>query len=94
MSKAKPEYAPEPLTLTWAETAWIVFRKSEQWLRDHIADYPDFPLPHKSIGLFSREQVKAWQRKEFGEDSPFDDAAARLIERAQNGKYKSGLSRR
>ena len=55
-----------PLTMTWAEVAATVFRSSESWLRDHITEYVGFPMPDRSLDVFSREAVEAWVRARFG----------------------------
>jgi hypothetical protein len=64
--RQRKPYPFEPLTMTWAEVAGVVFRSSESWLRDHIGEYAGFPQPDRSLDVFAREAVETWVRARFG----------------------------
>jgi hypothetical protein len=80
---SRPTYAFEPLTMTWAEVAATVFRRSESWMRDHLPE--DFPTPDPVLGVFVTEAVRAWVRRRFGLAVSANDPQAAediLLERA------------
>ena len=78
-------YVWEPLTMTAAEVAERVFRRSEAWF---IANTPaDFPRPID--GLYATESVERWHRERHGlAESPTTakDATRVLLGRLGNGR--------
>ena len=85
----------EPLTMTWREVAATVFRASEEWLHDHLAEYPDFPAADPRINVFAREAVEQWVSMRFGLDSAVNtnnDAEARIMARLNNDKNPRAIS--
>lgn len=92
--KLRPEI--EPLTLTWAEVAFAVYRKSENWLRDHAEEEfaKGLPRPIKALSLFYRRDIDRCLERWAGHDKSPADATERLIERAKRGIDQGALSRR
>ena len=86
-----------PLTMTWSETAHLVFRASELWLRQHIGEYPDFPKPIDD--LFHAGEVRRWCDLRWNavrpavaaNDSLVDDL---LMARIKHGTRKNPAPRR
>lgn len=66
MTAARPKFAWTPLTMTYAEAADVAFRKSENWLREHIGEFKGFPAPREDTQLFLAEQVADWVRARYG----------------------------
>ena len=89
MTAARPRYCFTPMTMTYAEAADVVFRKSEGWLREHIDEFPGFPEPHPKTRLFHAEQVTIWLRAWYGIGPPpgaDDEALAGLA--VHRSKYE------
>jgi hypothetical protein len=86
MRSATQRYPWQPLTMTWAEVATTVFRRSESWLRDHLPD--DFPRPDPAYGLFATEAVQTWVRRRFDLARPTRDPhdAEDILIRRANGQ--------
>jgi len=85
-------YAWEPLTMTAAEVAEVVFRRSEAWFAGHRPD--GFPAPVD--GLYATEAVKEWVRARHGLAPATDDTHAaerRILSRLGNGKASGAVSR-
>ncbi len=93
-------HAWEPLTMTWGEVAFAVFRASELWLRGHVGDYDDFPKARDD--LFSRKAIEEWCDRHWHLSPPTaaneamtqDDVAQLLKTRIENGFGKGPASRR
>lgn len=86
----------QPLTMTWLEVAGTVFRRSESWLHDHIAEFGGFPHQDASLGLFNREQVEQWVRQRYGIapiEGGTDAATQRILARLTGGPGPGALSR-
>ncbi len=60
------EHTFPPMTMTWADVAFAVFRVSESWLRGHLNEFPDFPKPDPRLDVFATEAVGQWVRRRFG----------------------------
>jgi hypothetical protein len=86
-------YDWEPLNMTRAEVAEIVFRRSEAWFLAHTPE--DFPQPVD--GLYNTEAVKEWNRARHGlAPTQDDDGAAEreMLRDALRGKVQGAVSRR
>jgi hypothetical protein len=99
MTRIRRHAAPhpwEPLTMTWREVAESVFRHTEEWLHDHVSQFPDFPQPDPILGVFAREAVIKWTQRRFGLDTsvptPKDSAEHVLMARLTNGKAPRAIS--
>ena len=91
----RPHHDWQPRTMTWAEVAQFVFRRSESWLRDHLPE--TFPRPHSTYDLFATDAVEAWLRQEFNlvsRSGGGKDAEAELLARVRNGYDQGPVSRR
>ena len=86
MTRPRARHQLEPATLTWCEVADYTFRKSENWLRGHLSDFPDFPRPDAALGLFRKLDVDRWLARRFGEvTADVLDLESELIRRARHG---------
>ncbi len=88
-----------PMTMTWADVAFAVFRVSESWLRDHLSEFPDFPKADTRLDVFATEAVEQWVRRRFGLVQPDitpQDAEQILIDRAtaSHAQHPRPVSRR
>lgn len=85
----------EPLTMTRAEVAAAVFRRSESWFIDHAP--ADFPEPDPIYGMFATNAVRAWVNRHWkvadGAD-PMKDGENELMRRLADGKRQSASPRR
>jgi hypothetical protein len=88
----RPSYDWQPMTMTRAEVAIVVFRRSESWLLNHIPQ--NFPKPHPIYDLFATEAVLAWVRLEFGlvtVGGEHKDAEARLLGKLARGESQNSV---
>lgn len=95
MNARRTRYDWQPMTMTWAEVASVVFRHSESWLRDHLPT--SFPKPHPSYDTFATEAVLAWVRAEWGlvsDGAEKNDAEQRLLGKLGHGERQGPVSRR
>lgn len=87
-------YAWEPMTMTQAEVAEVVFRRSVSWFVAHVP--ADFPPPSADFGLFATAAVRAWIAKHFSiadKENPIKDGENDLLRRIANGKVQHTPSR-
>lgn len=88
----RPAYDWQPMTMTWAEVAAVVFRRPESWLRDHMP--ADFPPADPSYDVFATEAVQAWVRRRFdlaSADGGQKDAEDRLLGKLGHGERQGPL---
>jgi hypothetical protein len=84
----------QPLTMTWREVADAVFRVTEQWLRMHITEFPDFPQPDPRLDVFATRAVEMWVERRFGlvpTGHGKHDAEARLLGKIRDGQDHRAL---
>lgn len=96
-NRTLPPHPFQPLTMTWREVSETVFRVTEQWLRSHIAEFPDFPQPDRRLDVFATKAVEQWVERRFGlvtANSTAEDERAILMSRITSEQGQRPISRR